>query len=264
MPCSGAQDIASIVMKPSNNRERFLCRALNSRFEETWNAGSSLRAVIFGVLVDSMRDHLKGWRTALREAGVRFDEDDLMKEVYLLEGQKPEETARELFAKYQKSEPNQATVNRIVERKVALLLQCVGRLPMMPGVKDTLSFLKSRNVRLAVVTGSTRETARAVLQRLFASVFNVVITGSDVANGKPDPESYEAAIDGLGIGNRAQCLVVENAPLGVRSAAAAGIPVCGVLIESPLQAGELQANGARRVFLDHESLLEALRMLRFG
>lgn len=54
-----------------------------------------------------------------------------------------------------------------------------------------------------------------------------MVTSADVAHGKPDPEPYLLAARTLGI-DPSRCLVVEDAPAGVRSARAAGCTVIGV------------------------------------
>jgi beta-phosphoglucomutase-like phosphatase (HAD superfamily) len=50
--------------------------------------------------------------------------------------------------------------------------------------------------------------------------FDVVITGGDVSNGKPHPEPYLKAAQKLGV-KPFDCVVVENAGIGVQSATAA-------------------------------------------
>ena len=54
-----------------------------------------------------------------------------------------------------------------------------------------------------------------------------MITAFDVVKGKPDPEPYLKAWERSGL-TKEQCVVVENAPLGVRSGKAAGLTVYAV------------------------------------
>jgi beta-phosphoglucomutase len=75
----------------------------------------------------------------------------------------------------------------------------------------------------------------------------VRVTGRDVQRGKPDPEVYLTAAARLGIAPRA-CVVFEDAPVGVRAARQAGMPVVGVAA-GPV-ADALRAAGARLVVPD--------------
>ena len=53
------------------------------------------------------------------------------------------------------------------------------------------------------------------MDKFYPGIFDAIISGEDVKNGKPDPEPYEKAIAKLGL-VKEECLVVENAPLGCR------------------------------------------------
>jgi sugar-phosphatase len=78
----------------------------------------------------------------------------------------------------------------------------------------------------------------------------LMITGSDIEHGKPDPEPYLRGAALLGLAP-AQCVAVEDAPSGVRSGLAAGMPVLAVPTTYPV--GELSSATA---------LLPALAALR--
>ena len=60
-----------------------------------------------------------------------------------------------------------------------------------------------------------------------ATLHDVEICGLDVMHGKPDPEPYLKAWERSGL-EKEQCVVIENAPLGIRSGKAAGLTVYAV------------------------------------
>ena len=64
---------------------------------------------------------------------------------------------------------------------------------------------------------------------MFPSIFqrDRMITALDVTRGKPDPEPYLKAWERSGVAKE-QCVVIENAPLGIRSGKAAGLTVYAV------------------------------------
>ncbi|MEA2340397.1 MAG: mannitol-/sugar-/sorbitol-6-phosphatase, partial [Solirubrobacteraceae bacterium] len=81
---------------------------------------------------------------------------------------------------------------------------------------------------LAVVTSCSAALATARLQAVDLAVPDVLVTPELLRAGKPDPEGYLLAAELLGVAP-AQCTVLEDAPAGVRAAAAAGMHVVGIL-----------------------------------
>jgi sugar-phosphatase len=91
------------------------------------------------------------------------------------------------------------------------------------------------------VTSARRSLLQARLQAAGLTEPHAVVTADDVTQGKPNPESYLAGARLLGLAASA-CVVVEDAPSGVRAGKAAGARVLAVLTTSDAQ--ELQAAGA--------------------
>ena len=57
---------------------------------------------------------------------------------------------------------------------------------------------------------------------------SVLITADDVTHGKPDPEAYLLAAAKLGV-RPSRCVVVEDAPPGIKAGQAAGMRVVAVV-----------------------------------
>jgi mannitol-1-/sugar-/sorbitol-6-phosphatase len=105
-------------------------------------------------------------------------------------------------------------------------IEDVADLKVLPGVRVLLESLPRE--RWAIVTSATR---RLLLGRLEAAKLPVperIISGDMVLHGKPDAEPYLRGAALVGAAPR-DCLVVEDAPTGVRAGVAAGCPVLGVL-----------------------------------
>ena len=91
--------------------------------------------------------------------------------------------------------------------------------------------LHRRQVPIALASSSRRPWVDACLARIgLDGVFDEVVTGSDVANGKPDPEIYLLAAKRLRLPASA-CLAIEDAPAGIASARAAGMRCWAVRTE---------------------------------
>jgi mannitol-1-/sugar-/sorbitol-6-phosphatase len=80
---------------------------------------------------------------------------------------------------------------------------------------------------IAIVTSGSRRLAVARLGAAELSVPDVLVTAESVTRGKPDPEPYLLAASRLGIAPD-HCVVLEDAPAGVRAGKAAGMRVVGV------------------------------------
>ena len=96
-----------------------------------------------------------------------------------------------------------------------------GHLPeLIPGIREVLAYLKSRGVQCWVVTGSGQRSLLDRLLTTFPDTFTGIISAFDVQHGKPHPEPYLKAWERCGFAKN-ECMVVENAPLGVRAGKAA-------------------------------------------
>jgi HAD superfamily hydrolase (TIGR01509 family) len=97
---------------------------------------------------------------------------------------------------------------------------------IMSGAAELVAAVAAAGLPYALVTSSQRRFVDAVLDRTGLR-FPVVVTGSDVTRGKPDPEPYLLASRRLAV-PPSQCLVLEDSITGVTAAEAAGCFVVAV------------------------------------
>lgn len=130
-------------------------------------------------------------------------------------------------------------VERAFARIVQLEIEDTEGIELLPGTADALGSVPAE--RQAIVTSCTRALATA---RIGATGLNqpaVTVTADDVARGKPDPEPFRRGAELLGF-DPARCLVVEDAPTGLKSARAAG---CATLaVAGTHELNELDADAA--------------------
>jgi len=178
------------------------------------------RAVIFdvdGVLVDSYRAHLRSWQELAAGQGCGLTEEQFMESF----GQ----TSRDIIRRFWP--PDGLTEDRIRaldEQKEALYRRIVSEsFPVMEGAVELLEDLHRVGVLLAVGSSGPPENIDLVLETLGRrSLIGAVVTGMDVTRGKPDPQVFLLAAGRLGAPPE-QCVVVEDAPAGIRAAGAAGM-----------------------------------------
>ena len=97
--------------------------------------------------------------------------------------------------------------------------------PLKPGVVEILSFLRDRDIPLALATSTSADRTRRRLELTgLGPFFQQIITGDLVAHSKPDPEIYQIAYRALGT-DPAQTIAIEDSRNGILSAHAAGMKV---------------------------------------
>jgi len=109
--------------------------------------------------------------------------------------------------------------NRIVES--AEIADLDGVIPL-PGALQLLASLPEN--RWTIVTSCTRELAQVRIKAAGLPVPKKIVTSSDIVQGKPDPEPYLKGAAILGFPG-SDCVVLEDAPAGIRSGKAAGARV---------------------------------------
>lgn len=188
-----------------------------------------MKGVIFdldGVLVDSMPDHYKAWKMAFEEVtDIEVDK----KMIYLLEGMRGIDLVKKIFE--QKNYDNYSIAQKVNEQKNRIFNDIITP-RAFDGVKELIELLKCKK---AVVSGSAKKDVEVLIDRTIGrNNFDVIITADDIDRGKPDPIAFITALNRMKI-DKAEAIVVENAPLGVEAANKAGLQSIIVLNNTPLQ-----------------------------
>ena len=99
--------------------------------------------------------------------------------------------------------------------------------PVLPGVRGLITALAG-TTPIAVASNSDRaDLDRALASAGIAAHFSATVSADDVAHGKPEPDLYLLAAERLGV-DPADCLAVEDSPVGSLAATRAGMRVAGV------------------------------------
>ncbi len=178
---------------------------------------SEIKAILCdfdGVLGNTGESLYEAWKQALSRFDLHISKEDF----FLEEGRSSPEIMHALLVKLKK-EPSLAS--EILSIKDEVYKNNSG-FSFYPGTDELFNWAKSNNLKFAVVSGgSKKRLSRAETEPLLSKV-DLVITADDVSNRKPSPEPYLAAATKLGV-TPDNCVVIENAPLGIESALAAGM-----------------------------------------
>ena len=177
------------------------------------------RAVIFdmdGVLVDSEPFGFEALRRVMIRYGLGYSE----KENAEFLGRTTLESCRILQARHALPDSAETLAGFYLEE----MLDQIGKGPIpMPGVPDVLLRLRAAGYALALASSAELRVIHANLTALaLAPLFDAVVSGTQVARGKPAPDVFVAAAERLAVPPEG-CLVVEDSRNGLLAAKAAGM-----------------------------------------
>lgn len=116
------------------------------------------------------------------------------------------------------------------DRTYEIYLEMIkGNLDPLPGARDFIADCRRRGLKLAVASSADWVKVRGNLReiKLSPETFDAVICGNDVERKKPDPQIFLLAASRIGL-FADRCLVVEDAPNGIKAARAAGSKCLGL------------------------------------
>lgn len=188
------------------------------------------RGVLFdldGVLVDSTPAVARVWTWWAHQHGFP-DPDEIVR---LAHGRPSIATIRELLPN-----ANHEAENREMERRE--IEDTDGVIPL-PGTLELLQAIPRE--KWAIVTSCTRRLAEVRIVAAGLPKPEYMITSTDITNGKPHPEPYLKGAKTLGVTGE-ECVVIEDAPAGIRAGKAAGAHV--VALRTTASDAELRTAGA--------------------
>ena len=172
-------------------------------------------AVLFdldGVLIDSTASVERAWRRFADQHGLHFE-----KVIAHAHGRRTVETIAAVAPHLDAQTETLALENDEIARATEVA--------PLPGAHDILRALAGAS--WAIVTSGTRRLAGARIEACGFPPPPALVTGDDVAEGKPHPAGYAQAADSLGVAS-ADCVVFEDAPAGIEAARAAGARIIAV------------------------------------
>jgi HAD superfamily hydrolase (TIGR01509 family) len=197
-----------------------------------------IKAILFdldGLMFDSEPHSLASWAAVLAERGVTLDQltiDSIL-------GRRIDATARTLIDKYHLPDTVPGLADAKTEYQITHL---AGKVKPMPGLIELLDEIDRRGLAKAIASSGIRRYVDAVLRvNDLLDRFSVIITGDQVAHGKPAPDVFLAAARALNVEPQ-HCLVLEDAPAGVQAAKAAGMTCIAVPDHSVAQLDLSQAD----------------------
>ena len=183
----------------------------------------SMKGIIFdmdGTMIDNMMIHHRIWQKTLLELGMDLTIEEVKATVHGVNVEILERLFGERFSPEERKQISS-------DKEASYRSYFKSRLKLLNGLPDLLETLYKLNVPMAVGTAAPAENTDFVLDNLkLRKYFRTVLHAGDVQNGKPHPEIFLKAAQGLGL-SPSECLVFEDSVTGAATAANAG---CEVII----------------------------------
>jgi len=185
-----------------------------------------ISALIFDMddlIVDTSKQHFDAYYFALKKFGIKNPKipDDMKRSIY---GMRISEIM-ELLAKHF----NIKNVKKFTRVRNEYFMNLVKNgIKPMPGLFDLVDFIKHAGLKRALATSGLKKYAEDVMRQLnLSDFFDASVTGDEVKNPKPAPDTFLIAAQKLGA-KPADCAVLEDAEKGIEAAKAAGMYAIGV------------------------------------
>lgn len=193
---------------------------------ESQYSNDDVQAVLFdmdGVLVDSINLEVKVFEDFLIEKGA-----DISKLVPHASAGLTHKAMWKYFKEFFNLQEDVETLHDLQRHKYREALVSHGIRPRDESLTDFLDYLKSQNIKLALVTSNEPITTELILSGLgIKDYFEAIVTAEDVTRGKPFPEPYLRGAIALGVKPR-NCLVIEDSKHGVHAAKDACMSVVAI------------------------------------
>lgn len=175
-----------------------------------------------GVLIDSYTAHFETWRDCARQHGRDCTEAEFARAF----GRTSREVMRETWDPNITDEEIAAFEDEKESRYRDLIRQ---EFPAMPGARELIQALAAAGIPMAIGSSGPPLNVHLVVELLGAvQQIGTVITGADVAIGKPNPDVFLQGARGIGLPPE-KCIVLEDAPPGIEAALAGGMKCLGVV-----------------------------------
>lgn len=226
---------------------------------ETWKEPTMSHdppiGVIFdmdGVLIDSAEAHLQSWCLLAQENDANITHDHFTQTF----GRQNQDVIPILFG-----DVHDRRLRELADRKEALYRDLIRKdPPLVEGAASLIRSLSNRGARVAIGSSGPIENIRLVISALqVEGRITTIVSSNDVTRGKPDPQVFSMAAERLGVTTN-RCVVIEDAPVGIQAARAAGMRSVGVLLYHTAEAlGESDLQVTRLADLAAETVLRLVR-----
>ena len=185
-----------------------------------------VNAAIFdldGTLIDNNSYHLQSWLQYLKDMNREMSVEEYKANV---NGRTNKDVIEYI---YQRKMDDEEAMKYAHEKEAIYRQLYAPYIKPVAGLLELLEKLRSLSIPMAIATSGIQVNIDFLFEHIpIRSYFDVIVNSAHISKGKPDPEIYIKTAELLKV-SPAECLVFEDAVVGINSAKAAGMKVVGVL-----------------------------------
>lgn len=213
-----------------------------------------IQAVVFdldGVMINSEVLSFKAWQDILKPYGIELTEVDYARIIGM-----DLETSNRFMLETTGIPLDMPALQQ--EMAQTFMAYVENELEPMPGLEELVAALVERNIPIAVASNSPGDYVLYTLELIgIRDKLQAVVAREQVALGKPAPDVYLEAASQLVV-SPGNCLAVEDTPIGLQAALAAGMVSVAVAAEAPWEAGFKDAHARFRSLVELRESLDSL------
>jgi len=208
-----------------------------------------IKAVIYdmdGLIIDSEPLWQEAEISVFKSININLTKEDCMKVM----GMRTDEVVDYWFRRFPWEAPSKTEITSAIVRELIRLIKEKGKL--MEGVKESLDFVRSMDVKIALASSSSYEIINAVLEKFgLMKEFEVIYSAQEEEYGKPHPAVYISAAKRLDVAP-VECLAIEDSLNGILAAKAAkmkciAIPYEGVRHDRRFAIADVKLDSLRQI-----------------
>jgi HAD superfamily hydrolase (TIGR01509 family) len=214
-----------------------------------------IRALIFdfdGLILDTEGVVFQAWQEVYQEHGLHLDAKRWSRIIGTASNW-------DGFAELEEKLARPLEREAIAARRLARERELADALPILPGVQEWRDEARTRGLKLAIASSSTRGWVKGHLDRLGLNDWDCIRTRENAPRPKPDPDLYLSALEGLGLASH-EAIAIEDSLNGVMAAKRAGLFTitvpCSLTAHMDLSAADLKLSS-----LADRSLSDVLRIV---
>jgi len=212
-----------------------------------------IKGMIFdhdGVIAHTTELHYKAFREVFLEKNINLTRQ----EYSLYNGRTAFDTITGVLEK-NKILADSDKIDELMDKKDKIYLNIADKnIQLVKGIKNFLHGLRRKKIKIGLASSSRSKNIKFSLEKFeMKKYFDVILTGSDILKGKPDPELFLKAAEKLHLTPK-ECLVFEDAAHGIEAAKKAGMRCIALLTtakKEELSKADLIIKDFKKIKIDH-------------
>ena len=179
---------------------------------------SNIKLAIFdldGTLIDSVKVHSKAWSESCESFGYNIPESYF----HDLTGMTSKSVGEKLVKDFRIPEN---VIDNLIQYKSKLYFDNINKIDVFENILEIIKDYKSKNIKVALATGSKRKNVLEILKVKGLNLFDFVLTGDEIEHSKPHPEAFLRCLEHFKYGPK-DAVVYEDSVTGFKAAEQANI-----------------------------------------